>query len=175
MNRELQSYGTQQVITSDPVTLVTMLYDKAVLALKTAVQAIHRNEIETCRKNKNKAVEIINHLFVTLDLEKGCEIASNLEALYVYMLQRLLDVDVKNDARAAVEVIELLEPLRASWRERARNSGDFKMDQSQIDAAESLIKDVDDRRFEPAARQSSTGNGVDRPAAPASATVRISE
>jgi flagellar biosynthetic protein FliS len=62
MNRELQSYGTQQVITSDPVTLVTMLYDKAVLALKTAVQAIHRNEIETCRKNKNKAVEIINHL-----------------------------------------------------------------------------------------------------------------
>jgi hypothetical protein len=70
------------------------------------------------------------------------------------MLQRLLDVDVKNDARAAVEVIELLEPLRASWRERARNSGDFKMDQSQIDAAESLIKDVDDRRFEPAARQS---------------------
>ncbi len=141
MNLETQNYSTQRVMTSDPVTLVAMLYDKAVLCLKAAVQAIHKDETETRWKNSHRAQEIINHLFMTLDLEKGGEIASNLEALYAYMLRRLLDVDVKNDARAAEEVIELLEPLRASWKELARSSADFKMDQRQIDAVAAVAVD----------------------------------
>ena len=127
---------------ADPVTLVAMLYDKAVLSLKAAVQAIHKDEIETRWKNSQRAREIINHLFMTLDLEKGGEIASNLEALYAYMLQRLLDVDVKNDARAAEEVIELLEPLRASWSELARTSADIKIDESDMVAVAAIMDEA---------------------------------
>ncbi len=119
-----------------------MLYDKAVLSLKAAVQAIHKDEIEVRWKNSHRAREIINHLFTTLDLEKGGEIASNLEALYAYMLQRLLDVDVKNDARAAEEVIELLEPLRASWSELARTSADIKIDESDIVAVAAIMDEA---------------------------------
>ena len=142
MNREPQNYGPEQVMAADPVTLVAMLYDQAVLSLKAAVQAIHKDKIEVRWKNSHRAREIINHLFTTLDLEKGGEIASNLEALYAYMLQRLLDVDVKNDARAAEEVIELLEllePLRASWSELARNSADIKIDESDIVAVAAIM------------------------------------
>ncbi len=139
MNREPRDYGPEQVMAADPVTLVAMLYDKAVLSLKAAVQAIHKDEIELRWKNSHRAREIINHLFMTLDLEKGGEIASNLEALYAYMLQRLLDVDVKNDARAAEEVIELLEPLRASWSELARTSADIKIDESDIVAVAAIV------------------------------------
>ena len=142
MNWEQQTCQTEHVMTSDPATLVAMLYDKAVSCLKAAVQAIYNNEIETCLKNNHRAQEIINHLFRTLDLEKGGEIASNLEALYVYMLQRLLDVDVKNDARAAEEVIELLEPLRASWSELARTSADIKIDESDIVAVAAIMDEA---------------------------------
>ncbi len=142
MNRKLQNYGPEQVLAADPVTLVAMLYDKAVLSLKAAVQAIHKDEIEVRWKNSHRAREIINHLFMTLDLEKGGEIASNLEALYAYMLQRLLDVDVKNDARAAEEVIELLEPLRASWSELARTSADIKIDESEIVAVATIVEEA---------------------------------
>lgn len=155
MTRESQTYSAQQVMTSDPVTLVAMLYDKAVASLKAAVQAIYSDEIEERWRNTSRAQEIINHLFMTLDMEKGGEIASNLEALYAYMLKRLLDVDVKNDARAAEEVIELLEPLRASWRELARSSTDFKMDPSEIDAVVGLAEDLDDRHAEPAGQRRS--------------------
>ena len=142
MNREPRSYGPEQVMAADPVTLVAMLYDKAVLSLKAAVQAIHKDEIEVRWKNSHRAREIINHLFMTLDLEKGGEIASNLEALYAYMLQRLLDVDVKNDARAAEDVIELLEPLRASWSELARTSADIKIDESDIVAVAAIMDEA---------------------------------
>ncbi len=142
MNREPRDYGPEQVMAADPVTLVAMLYDKAVLSLKAAVQAIHKDEIEVRWKNSHRAREIINHLFMTLDLEKGGEIASNLEALYAYMLQRLLDVDVKNEARAAEEVIELLEPLRASWSELARTCADIKIDESDIAAVAAIVDEA---------------------------------
>ena len=142
MNREPRDYGPEQVMAADPVTLVAMLYDKAVLSLKAAVQAIHKDEIEVRWKNSHRAREIINHLFMTLDLEKGGEIASNLEALYAYMLQRLLDVDLKNNARAAEEVIELLEPLRASWSELARTSADIKIDESDIVAVAAIMDEA---------------------------------
>jgi flagellar protein FliS len=121
-------------MTSDPATLVAMLYDKTVSCLKAAVQAIYNDDIETRWKNNHRAQEIITHLFRTLDLEKGGEVASNLEALYGYMLLRLPGVDANNDARVAEEVIELLEPLRASWNELAENSADYQMDQWDIDA-----------------------------------------
>ena len=88
MDRQVQTYQTQQIMTSDPVTLVSLLYDKAVLCLKTAVLAIHKNEIEERWRNNSKAAEIIGHLLMTLDLEKGGEIAANLEALYRYRIGR---------------------------------------------------------------------------------------
>ena len=131
---EQQTCQTEQVMTSDPATLVAMLYDKTVFCLKAAVQAIHSDEIETRWKNNRRAQEIINHLYRTLDLEKGGEVASNLEALYCYMLLRLPDVDAHNDARVAEEVIELLEPLRASWNQLARSGTGFTMDPHEIDA-----------------------------------------
>ena len=145
MNLEQQTYQTEQAMPGDPATLVAMLYDKAVSCLKAAVQAIHNNEIETRWKNNHRAQEIINHLFMALDLEKGGEVASNLEALYGYMLVRLPSVDVNNDARVAEEVIELLEPLRASWSELAASSAGFKMDQQEIDAIAAVAVDAEDR------------------------------
>ncbi|MFQ5773250.1 MAG: flagellar export chaperone FliS [Kiloniellaceae bacterium] len=132
MNRQLQTYGTQQVMTSDPVTLVALLYDKAVLSLKAAVKAIRDNQIENRWRANNRAVEIIKHLLMTLDMEKGGEIASNLEAIYAYILRRLVDVDVNNDSRAAEEAIALLEPLRASWTELARATGNVAVDDPKL-------------------------------------------
>jgi flagellin-specific chaperone FliS len=35
------------------------------------------------------------------------------------MLKHLLDVNIRNDAKAAADVIKLLEPLRASWHQLA--------------------------------------------------------
>jgi flagellar protein FliS len=129
-------------MTSDPAALVAMLYDRAISCLKMAVQAIHSRKIEIRWKNNRRAQEIINDLFTMLDMDKGGEIASNLEALYTYMLLRLPDVDINNDPRAAEEVIELLEPLRASWRELARSSADIEVDQQGIDAVAAIAVDT---------------------------------
>ncbi len=145
MNSKPQAGKIQEDTGDDRATLVALLYDKAISCLKTAVQATHNKQIETRWKNNRRAQEIINGLFMMLDLDKGGEIASNLEALYTYMLLRLPDVDIKNDARAAEEVIELLEPLRASWKELARNRTAFRIDQPEIGAIATIAGNAEDQ------------------------------
>ena len=141
MQRELQIRQNEPVKADDQMALVAMLYDNAVSCLKMAVQAINSKQIETRWKYNRQAQEIINNLYAMLDLDKGGEIASNLEALYTYMQLRLPDVDIRNDARAAEEVIELLDPLRASWRELARSSVEFERDQQEIDTVVAIAAD----------------------------------
>jgi flagellar secretion chaperone FliS len=117
-----QAYQNQQIMTATPAQLVTMLYERAILSLKTAVRSIEAGDIEA-RFNANKqAGDIITHLCTTLDAERGGEIAANLSQLYRYMLGRLTFVDVRNDPDPAREVIALLEPLRESWAALARRA-----------------------------------------------------
>ena len=96
----------------------------------------HRTEtgVAAGGESERRAAELLPHLWRRRGLESGGGVAGNLEALYGYMLLRLPAVDANNDARVAEEVIELLEPLRASWNELAASSTDFRMDQQKIDA-----------------------------------------
>ncbi len=120
MTSDISKYLTQEVMTASPAKLVRMLYDKVALSLKEAIAAIEAGEVETRWRDNARAMEILSHMWSTLDVEKGGEIAQNLESLFSFMLARLPEVDFQNDPEPAREVIELLEPLRESWRELAK-------------------------------------------------------
>ena len=109
------TYREQQILTASPVRLVAMLYEKAILSLRLAIKAIEDGDIKARWKANVRAVEIIEHLSMTLDTDKGGEIADNLERLYRFMIRHLVDVNLHNDAKPAREVIALLEPLYESW------------------------------------------------------------
>lgn len=117
--RASQKYLIQQVMSASPPRLVAMLFDRAIGLLNEAAEAIEAGDVERRYHANFKASEIVCHLWDTLDLEKGGEIAQNLDRLYPFMLKRLTAVDVENDAQAAREVIQLLEPLRRTWHELA--------------------------------------------------------
>lgn len=121
---QLAAYQSQQVMGASPVKLVAMLYDRTIASLREAVIAIGEEDIQRRWTSNNRAVEIITHLWSTLDTDQGGEISENLSQLYRFMLTRLLDVDMKNDPAAAEEVIQLLEPLRKSWHELASSTGE---------------------------------------------------
>ena len=66
----------------------------------------------------SKAIDIIgNGLKVSLDLEQGGEIAARLDALYDYLVLRLLHANLDNDLPALEEVAALLEEIHGAWRE----------------------------------------------------------
>lgn len=121
MNNDVAKYLNQQVLTASPAKLVYMLYDRAISSLREAVAAIEAGEIEQRWKANNRAMEILQHMWSTLNVEQTGEIGENLNQLLPYMMLRLPDVDINNDPEPAREVIIILEPLRDAWRDIALN------------------------------------------------------
>lgn len=108
-------YKTQAIMTAPPAKLVAMCYDRAIGALKDAIRAIDNNDIQARFDNATRAANIIAHLWSTLDLDRGGEIAQNLSNIYGFAMGRLPDVNTYNDPKAAQEIIDLLTPLAQSW------------------------------------------------------------
>lgn len=116
------NYQTQQIMSASPAKLVAMLFDRAIGSLREAVEAIERGDIEARFKANKRATEIVYHLYMTLDLDRGGEVAANLKQLYGFALRKLPEIDFKNDVQAAHDVVGLLEPLRRSWHELAQQN-----------------------------------------------------
>ena len=103
---------------ADPHGLILLLFSGAQAAISTARVAMEQNRIAARGESISKAIDIIcNGLKASLDLEKESEIAGRLEALYDYMVLRLLRANLKSDLKALEEVSELLETIHSAWRE----------------------------------------------------------
>ncbi len=138
----IQSYQKTNVTTADPKRLVLMCYEGAISNLKIAREKYASDEYETKAKAVQKAQEILTLLMQSLDFEKGDKIAVSLEALYNYMLRRLVDGDIKKDAKTIDEVIYLLEELESAWKEISRTSenSSFIRDTGQEKQAGTAVK-----------------------------------
>jgi flagellar protein FliS len=111
------TYHEQQILTASPSRLVVMLYAAAMTSLNKAIKAIEAGDVQGRWDANKHAVEVIEHLFTTLDIERGGDIAADLQRLFPFMIRHLIDVDLHNDPEPAREVIELLKPLHGSWVE----------------------------------------------------------
>jgi flagellar protein FliS len=77
MNRS-SVYKEISISTSSPTNLVVLLYQGALRFLREAVDDINRQDYVHKRQSIDRAAAIVNYLQVTLDTEKGQEIAKEL-------------------------------------------------------------------------------------------------
>jgi flagellar protein FliS len=103
------------VAAADPHKLIVLLFDGALDRIAKARGCIERGEHAEKAQLINRAVNIIDELRGSLDMQAGGEIASNLSALYEYMSTRLLTGSVEGDVRQLDEVSGLLREIRAAW------------------------------------------------------------
>ena len=105
---------------ADPHKLILLLFAGAQAAIGQARAALQMNQIAEKGASISKAIDIINNgLKVSLDHQQGGEIATRLDALYDYMVVRLLQANLKNDQKALEEISGLLEEIHSAWREIA--------------------------------------------------------
>jgi flagellar protein FliS len=52
----------------------------------------------------------------TLDKVKGGEIAENLEQLYVFMIEQLVNANIKKDKKPVIVVRDLMTDLLETWK-----------------------------------------------------------
>ncbi|MBP5751638.1 MAG: flagellar export chaperone FliS [Treponema sp.] len=119
------TYREVGVKTASQGKLVVMLYEGAVSHLKEAVNMIDgentiaAHNIEKFGIHIQKTQDIITELQVSLDMEKGGEIAQNLMALYIYFNKELLTASIKHDRSKLMFILNLLDQLRDSWANAA--------------------------------------------------------
>lgn len=140
-NRALSAYSNIDLETAvnsaSPLQLILLLYDGAIGALATAKGQMQDMKFAEKGRLISKAIGIIEGLRVVLDIDKGGEIAKNLNDLYEYMKHRLTIANLKNDPEGPAEVIRLLNDLRTAWakldeRERANAVAEMaKVNQKQ--------------------------------------------
>ena len=82
---------------------------------KSGIRKLEENDLEGAHISIGKAKAIISELRTSLDTDKGGEVAKNLERLYLYMFNRLIDANVKKDADSLREVLSLVSELREGW------------------------------------------------------------
>ena len=113
---EYRKVGVQSGVESaSPHKLIQMLIDGAIEKVQLARGYMERHEIAKKCETVSWAMAIIDGLRSSLDLSAGGDIAANLDALYDYMLRRLLDGNLDNDPAALDEVGKLLNELREGW------------------------------------------------------------
>ncbi|MDR2795786.1 MAG: flagellar export chaperone FliS [Spirochaetaceae bacterium] len=125
----LSAYRQTRIKTASQGQLIIMLYDGGISSLDRALELLNRkpglkknpSAIEETGKAILKAQEIITELMVSLDFERGGEIAGNLFALYTWFNKELLEAHVKSDAARILVVRNWLDLMRASWVEAAAN------------------------------------------------------
>lgn len=112
----LNAYRRTEVQSRTPLELVVMLYDGALRFAALADDANRRGDIAARRDATSRLLAIVSELQSTLDLERGGEVAAQLDGLYDYVTRRILDVTAHHDHAALEEVRGLLATLRAAWQ-----------------------------------------------------------
>lgn len=115
MNQYKQVSTQASVETADQHTLTLLLFNGAIERLNAAKLHIEQKNIGLRGESISGAISIIDGLRVSLDMEKGGEIAKNLASIYDFMQRHLLESTISNKPEYIDEVITLLNEIRLGW------------------------------------------------------------
>lgn len=113
------AYRESAVMTASPAQLVVMLYDGAARFLKQAEVIAAEGAWGDAGERITRADMILDELLITLDLEQGGEIASRLQAIYVFCKRLLIEARLERDVERIRSTAAMLADLRESWAELA--------------------------------------------------------
>lgn len=117
-----QAYRQTQVSTASQGELLIMLFDGAIRFSKQAQEHMKKGQIEEAGTKLIRTQDIVNELILSLNLDMG-EIAQNLEQLYTYIYDLLVQANIKKDPQSVEEALSLLTELKETWQQVVQQEG----------------------------------------------------
>lgn len=117
----LKAYKETNIRTASQGKLIVMLYEEAIRQLDIAIHELENKtrQLDIVHNAIVKAQDIVTELMVSLDFEKGGEIAKNLLGLYLFFNRQLLEANIRKDPAMLKDVRKLLQELRDAWSQIA--------------------------------------------------------
>jgi len=115
------TYQATQISTATKEQLLLITYDIGIRSCRLAETALDPNnpqqDYDLANREILRAQDVIRELMVTLNTEKGGEMAQNLMRLYDYMYQQLVEANIKKNVANVRSVLRMLEDLKETWEE----------------------------------------------------------
>jgi flagellar protein FliS len=133
----LNAYRETKIKTASQGKLIVMLYDEAIRQLDIASDNLQKNQQKLDLVNNAilKAQDILTELMVSLDFDRGGEIAKGLFSLYTFFNQQLVQANLKKDIKSLVMIKDLLVELRGAWASIASRAADVQPVQGGVNIA----------------------------------------
>ena len=112
-NKAYAAYNNSKILTASPAELTLMLYDGAIKFANIAVMGMEQNDIQKAHNNIIRVQRIIEEFRNTLD--RKYPVAEDFDRIYVYLLKRLYEANVKKDKEIMEEVLTHLRSMRDTW------------------------------------------------------------
>jgi flagellar protein FliS len=114
--KQYQQIGTMSTLDeSSPHRLIQLMMEHALKRINFARGHMERGEIEKKGVAIGDAISVINGLQVSLNHKANKRMSENFDALYAYMMRRLLEANIKDDVKALDEVAGLMRELKEAW------------------------------------------------------------
>ncbi len=113
-------YREMEIRTATPEMIVVKLYEGAIRFVRQAKRAQESGKVPARASAIAKALAIVNELQQSLNLDQGGEIASNLDALYFFVTDRLLEANVRGSLQPLADAEDILVTLNEAWVEIAQ-------------------------------------------------------
>ncbi len=110
-----QRYRAVKIQTASPAQIMLMLYDGAIRSAKIAKNKIDEGDMSSKGTYVGKVQAIISELMSSLDFSIAPELCTQLEQLYIYMMEQLTEANVSCKHEPLDLVIKLLTTLREGW------------------------------------------------------------
>jgi flagellar protein FliS len=112
-----QRYNQVRMTTSTPGELLLALYDGLFRFLNQAKVCLQAKQMPRARELLSKAYAILSELYIALDHSVFPELCANLEALYGFSMDRVMQASRKGQVEPIDEVIRVLTPMREAWHQ----------------------------------------------------------
>jgi flagellar protein FliS len=118
-------YASDASHTASPARLLTMLYDRLVVDLSMAHDAMLRGDVAVTGERISHASDIILELHTTLDTTIWPE-GESLASLYLWLVQELIQARLRKDPERVAICRDLVIPLRDAWHVASGGAGAAK-------------------------------------------------
>ncbi|MFU0784410.1 flagellar export chaperone FliS [Clostridium sp.] len=112
-----KTYKANSINYASKEQLLLMLVDGASRFAKIGKQAILDKDIKKAHENIMKTENIFYELMASLDISKAGKWGKSLMSVYDFIVRRLIDANMKKDAKIMDEVIPLIENVKDTWNE----------------------------------------------------------
>ncbi len=111
------AYKSQEILNAPRERVVGYMLQGLESFLMQAKVAMEQGNIPAAGEKIGRAQAIVWELLGALNMEEGGEVAQNLSRIYKYMIDQLVEANLKKDPAPVDDVLRVLSEIKAGWNE----------------------------------------------------------